>query len=235
MTEIQHVTNYLAYYAELSRRHPDMFIDTCASGGRRMSLDTLRYAVPLWRSDYQNVSDFMQGLTYGISLWIPYHGGGNAAFEVSYHGEGFTAVEPYAFWSCCYPAVNFGMDVREKGMDYDALRDLFEKRDRMVKYFYGDFYPLTAHSLDRTVWMAWQFNQPETGEGLVQVFRRTQSDILNNQYKLKALDANAKYEITDLTASKVIRLMGRELTEKGLKIHIEDKPGAAVILYKKIE
>ena len=77
MTEIQHVTNYLKYYAELNRRHPDMFIDTCASGGRRLTLDTLRYAVPLWRSDYQYVCDMMPGLTYGISMWIPYYGGGN--------------------------------------------------------------------------------------------------------------------------------------------------------------
>ena len=225
MTEIQHVMNYLAYYAELSRRHPDMFIDTCAGGGRRLTLDTLRYAVPLWRSDYHAfyASDFVQGLTYGISMWIPYSGGGNVA------------ADPYAFWSCCYPAVLYAMDVRAKDLDYDLLRDLFNKRDRMTKYYYGDFYPLTPHSLEQTVWMAWQFDQPETGEGLVQMFRRTQSDILQNQYKLKALDRNAQYEMTDLMSSKVTRLTGKELMDKGLKIILDKKPGAAVITYKKVK
>ena len=31
---------------------PAMLIDTCATGGRRDDLETLRRAVPLWRSDY---------------------------------------------------------------------------------------------------------------------------------------------------------------------------------------
>ncbi len=234
MTEIKHVMNYLAYFGELSRRHPDMFIDTCASGGRRMTLDTLRYAVPLWRSDYQYVSDFMQGLTYGISFWIPYHGGGNAACEVGYYGEGSTPVQPYAFWSCCYPAVLFAMDVRAKDMDYAALRDLFKKRDLVTPNYYGDFYPLTPHSLERHVWVAWQFDRPESGEGMVQAFRRTESNILGYQYKLRSLDANASYELKDLATMGTTEVTGKELMEKGVKILIEDQPGAAVILYRKI-
>ena len=52
ITEIRHVEGLLAYWDELHRRHPDMLIDTCASGGRRIDLETLRRAVPLWRSDY---------------------------------------------------------------------------------------------------------------------------------------------------------------------------------------
>lgn len=34
ITEIKHVTGLLAYWDELRRRHPNMLIDTCASGGR---------------------------------------------------------------------------------------------------------------------------------------------------------------------------------------------------------
>ena len=53
ITEIRHVEGYLAYWDELRRRHPEMLIDTCASGGRRNDLETLRRAVPLLRSDFQ--------------------------------------------------------------------------------------------------------------------------------------------------------------------------------------
>ena len=35
MTEIKHVTGYLAFWDELRRRHPGLLIDTCASGVRR--------------------------------------------------------------------------------------------------------------------------------------------------------------------------------------------------------
>ena len=51
ITEIKYVQGYLAYFDYLRQRHPTMLIDTCASGGRRNDLETLRRAVPLWRSD----------------------------------------------------------------------------------------------------------------------------------------------------------------------------------------
>jgi len=47
ISEIRHVTGYLAYWDELRRRHPNMLIDSCASGGRRNDLETMRRAVPL--------------------------------------------------------------------------------------------------------------------------------------------------------------------------------------------
>ena len=36
----------------------------------------------------------------------------------------------------------------------------------------GDYYPLTSYSLQPDHWIAWQFNRPETGDGVVQAFRR---------------------------------------------------------------
>jgi hypothetical protein len=52
MTEIRHVEGYFAYWDELVRRHPNLWIDSCASGGRRNDLETLRRAVPILRSDW---------------------------------------------------------------------------------------------------------------------------------------------------------------------------------------
>jgi alpha-galactosidase len=37
--------------------NPQLRIDSCASGGRRNDLETMRRAVPLWRSDYAEVGD----------------------------------------------------------------------------------------------------------------------------------------------------------------------------------
>ena len=93
ITEIRHVTGYLAYWDELRRRHPDMLIDTCASGGRRNDLETLRRAVPLWRSDYgYDDPPAMQNLTYGLALWVPYFGTGIRSSNVysfpQHHGSG---------------------------------------------------------------------------------------------------------------------------------------------------
>lgn len=49
ITEIRYVEGHLAYWDELLRRHPDLIIDSCASGGRRNDLETMRRSVPhLW-------------------------------------------------------------------------------------------------------------------------------------------------------------------------------------------
>ena len=53
VTENFYVQGYLAFWDDLRRRYPGMLIDSCASGGRRKDLETLRRAVPLLRSDFQ--------------------------------------------------------------------------------------------------------------------------------------------------------------------------------------
>ena len=71
ITEVRHVEGYLAYWDELRRRHPDLLIDSCASGGRRNDLETMRRSVPLWRTDWRCEPIGTQGCGYGIALWIP--------------------------------------------------------------------------------------------------------------------------------------------------------------------
>ena len=45
LTENLYVQGYLAYWDALRRRQPQLRIDSCASGGRRDDLETLRRAV----------------------------------------------------------------------------------------------------------------------------------------------------------------------------------------------
>jgi alpha-galactosidase len=95
-----------------------------------------------------------------------------ACANAPYYGEGRTPVEPYAFWSNSTPALVMNVDVRVKDLDYAALRRLVEQWRKVAPYYYGDYYPLTPYSLDKTAWIAWQFDCPEQGEGMVQAFRR---------------------------------------------------------------
>ena len=236
ITEIKHVTGYLAYWDELIRRHPNMLIDTCASGGRRNDLETLRRAVPLWRTDYQYEPIGEQCQTYGISFWIPYHGGGNVAdASADYGGEGYTAVESYAFWSTCYPSINSAIDIRVEEIDYEALRKLHRQRREIVDYYYGDFYPLTPYSLEKDVWIAWQFNMTESGEGMVQAFRRPDNKTGTCEFKLHGLDPASDYTLTTFDAPGEVIMDGGELMEDGLEVSINECPGAAVITYKKVD
>jgi alpha-galactosidase len=237
ITEIYHVMGYLSYWDELRRRHPDMFIDSCASGGRRNDLETMRRAIPLWRSDYALEPIGTQCHTYGISLWIPYSGTGTVAFSgAQYYGSGKTPVEPYAFRSNAAPALGSGVDMREKEIDYPALRRLIEQwREHIAPNYCGDYYALTPYSQESNAWLAWQFDRPEAGAGVVQVFRRPDSPDDSRRLPLKGLEPKAKYEVTDLDAHKSRQFTGRELMENGLPVTLPNRPQDAVFAYKKAE
>jgi len=233
ITEIKHVTGYLAYWDELRRRHPNMLIDTCASGGRRNDLETLRRAVPLWRSDYAFEPVGHQCMTYGISLWIPYHGTGTVACaNAGYYGGGLTPVEPYAFWSNAAPSLGSGIDIRVREIDYDALRRLVGQWRKLSPCYFGDFYPLTPYSRDNHVWIAWQFHRPDPGEGMVQAFRRAECPEASARWKLRGLEPGARYELTKLDAPGSSVLTGEELMKVGLPISVRDRPGAVVVSYR---
>jgi alpha-galactosidase len=95
---------------------------------------------------------------------------------------------------------------------------------------------LKAWARDETSWMAWQFDRPETGEGLVQVFRRENSVYESARFPLRGLDANADYAVVDLDAPPEPKeFAGWELMEKGLPVALTEKPTAAVITYKRAD
>ena len=105
--------------------------------------------------------------------------------------------------------------------------------DYLSKPYLGDYYPLTSYSRGRDVWMAWQFDRPEVGEGVVQAFRRADCIYEAARLKLRGLDPDADYTISDLDASGSLKRSGRELMTRGLRVQISDRPGSAVIAYKR--
>jgi alpha-galactosidase len=124
------------------------------------------------------------------------------------------------------------MRVRE--IDYAALRRLVSEWRQISPNYYGDFYPLTPWSRDDQVWIAWQFDRPEQGGGMVQAFRRHNSFYESARLKLRGLEPTARYEIRNLdTPAARQEIAGGELMEKGLLVEIPTQPAAAVITYHK--
>ena len=221
ITEIKHITGYLAYWDELRRRFPDMLIDTCASGGRRNDLETLRRAVPLWRSDFAYEPAAMQQLTYGMALWIPYF------------GTAFNSLDPYIFRSQMVPAIGIGLEAGRYENGYARLEKLLVQWRRVANLFYGDYYPLTPYSTATTEWMAWQFNRPESGDGMVQAFRRPESAYEGARFRLRGLDAAASYAVADIDEPREELVSGRQLMDDGLPVSVRTRPGAVIITYQK--
>ena len=142
MTENLYVQGHLAFWDELRRRHPRLRIDSCASGGRRNDLETMRRAVPLLRSDFQyphmpGVVEGNQAHTYGLSFWLPFQGTG-----------GFSA-DPYVCRSFYLPSFGLtGRVWRGKPENTLAMRKAYAECRRIAPLMLeGDYYPLTPYSL----------------------------------------------------------------------------------------
>ncbi len=221
LTEMRHVEGYLAFWDELLRRHPDLYIDTCASGGRRNDLETLRRSVPLLRSDCFSPAESQQAHTMGIALWMPYYGSGMFPGDV------------YWYRSCIFPASRVGMDTRQENQDYALLKKMMAEFHAVEKYLLGDFYPLSSHSLALDVWAAWQFDRPEMGEGLVQVFRRAESPYETARFKLRGLDPEAAYRLQDFDKTPPFEARGKDLLETGLLVSLPERRSSSLIRYQR--
>ena len=221
ITEIKHVEGYLAYFDELRRRFPNLLIDTCASGGRRNDLETLRRAVPLWRSDYPYKPISQQGETYGLSLWIPFY------------GTAVNSLDPYIFRSQMTPAVGFGLDHQQIEGQHPVAIDLLKRWREVADYFYADFNPLTPYTLQSSAWIAWQWNREKDGSGLVEVFRREGSPFTKARFRLRGLDAAAHYTVKNMDSPGTTEFTGKALMEDGIPVTLEKQPESALIGYRK--
>jgi alpha-galactosidase len=228
-TENFYVQGYLAYWDELRRRHPGLPIDSCASGGRRNDLETMRRAVPLIRSDHLFEPTSQQCHHYAYASWIPYHGAGYPGWGQNHK------IDAYEFRSNVSASMTLCFDMRIKELDYDLLRWLYAEARQINGYYTADFHPLTPYDLREDAWMAWQYHRPDAGDGMIQVFRRPKNGEVTRTFRLGGLDPKAKYEVVDLTRSRRQMMTGSRLMKEGLKLKIADRPGAVTIVYRPVQ
>ena len=231
ISEIRHIEGLYAFWDELLARHPGLIIDNCSSGGRRIDLETISRSIPLWRSDYQCTPNFqlagMQGQTHGLARWVPLSTGcvdrpDTCAFRSAF-GAGIV--------SCLMPSDR----VPPTEFPVECVRRMMAEQFALREHFLGDFYPLTHYRTENDVWMAWQFDRPEIGEGLVQVFRRTESPYESAHMKLHGLDPDASYAVENLDTEITTKMTGQELLCPGLGVSLSRQPDCAVFTYRRIE
>lgn len=222
MREIRFITGLYDYWDDLRRQKPSLLIDNCASGGRRIDLETLRRSFVLWRSDigWRNI-EAIQAQQHALSLWLPIT------------GVGANSVEPYNFRSGMGGTFTLAVKYLDGPRVLDAARVLLGQYKSVRHLYEGDFHPLTPYSMQRDVWMAWQFHRADSDESLVQAFRRPDARDETLTVKLSDLKPNARYEVENLDGGKDIRT-GRELTA-GFAITLKAKPSAAVFIVRAIK
>ncbi|MGL6226818.1 MAG: NPCBM/NEW2 domain-containing protein [Thermoguttaceae bacterium] len=222
ISEIRHIEGYLKYWDTLQERHPGMLIDSCASGGRRNDLETLRRAVPLLRSDYIMEPVGNQAHFYALANWFPFF------------GTGTSKTSSYEIRSVLGPSFNSCWDMRNPNLDYDLFKKLIDEWKEYGPLYFGDYYPITPYSLDNTAWIGWQFHNPKTEKGLIQVYRRGESPYETARFPLGGLSEDVIYTLRNLdNPQATVSMSGKELMSRGFSITIDEKPGTGFYIYEK--
>lgn len=233
MTEIRYVEGLYALWDELRQRHPGLAIDNCASGGRRIDLETTMRAFPLWRSDFsdvggpehgQRLQSGDQSQTAGLSRWVPLHSAAVWTFT------------PYACRSAMSSGVVLYCDIRVDTFPAEAATRAIAELKRLRPYFLGDFYPLLPLSVADDDWCAYQFDRPADGDGFAVFLRRHGSTVDSVNVSLQGIDPGATYEVgmtEQFDDPPRSPMAGSELAR--LPITLADRPGSLLLLYRKVD
>lgn len=234
MCEIRYITGLYAFWDELLARHPGLVIDNCASGGRRLDLETTGRCIPLWRSDYQCTAqspDGAQAHTLGLSYWLPFHGTGVA-------GGHTRAGDTYNFRSHLCAALGVGGPpageiARGLAYPWDWQRRMCSDYLRARPLFSGDYHPLSPCTSDPRQWAALQMHRPDLGAGMVLAFRRAESPYTAATFRLHGLDDGASYAIEDADSGATARRTGRELREHGVAMQMDAPKQSRLLFYQR--
>jgi hypothetical protein len=79
--------------------------------------------------------------------------------------------------------------------------------------------------------MAWQFHRPDTGEGVIQVFRRAESPIEVATFPLRGLDPAAMYALHNYDTGEDLTFTGKELAV-GWRVELPVPRTALLIRYQ---
>jgi len=219
MTEILYIMGLYDYYDSLLDDHNHLIIDNCASGGRRIDFEMLRRSLLLWRSDLCWDPIAQQCATYGLSFWVPLH------------GVGSISLDPYHFRSGMGSNFSLALDYYDDPSIWNSATELLSEYIEIKHIFSGDFYPLTDYSTSQKVWIAWQFDRPDLGEGLIQAFRRQENNSSINKFKLQGLQTDLQYQLINFDTKSRLKTCGYVLMEDGLELDIENCPGSITIKY----
>jgi alpha-galactosidase len=233
LSEIGHIGGLYRLWDALLRRFPHLSIDNCASGGRRIDIETLRRSVPLWRSDLQcpescpPETSQAHALTY--AEWLPYSGTGAPG-----------AADRYGLRSCYAPGLGLRCayaGTRPFADDPDTLSALTQacaEYLRLRPYISADVYALTTPGVSPDIWSAQQFHDPARGGGAALFFRRGNSPYKTARFPLYGLSPAKEYAFTDADTGETLRLPGAALLAEGLPVSLGKAPSSRLYFYKEM-
>lgn len=216
------------FWNELRRRQPGLLFDTCAGGGRRNDLSTLRFpAVPLHYTD-TGYTNYVEKLRYNHMLneWLFYRKNISWFFHdsktrrINRRKAVIDLAQMHTVRSDHYLRPE-PWHVQEE----DQLIGVWRRTASLLTD--GDYYLLTPATFGDDKWWVTQFHDPRTGSGFLQVVAPVHSSQGKCTVMLKGVSAGLPVKFTDLFSNTTFGGVS------GTPLHLEEpQQDATVIAYE---
>ena len=226
ITESLHVAGVYELWDTLRSRYPNMVMEGCCGGGRRIDLETLSRFHWHQKADrwYDTESD--QCSLYGANLYLP---GGVINIPVQ-------ATDDYGAWSSFAGQFCLAWHPLDADFPMELARRQVERYKRVRPYLSGDFYPLTPCALD-AAYIGYQFHRADSDRGFALLFRRADSQ--RSDYpasdtftlRLRGLKPDGNYRVRFESGNRVDTIKGQALA-KGIELSVGKPPAAEMITYE---
>ncbi len=225
MNEIRHVEGLYETLDELRALFPSAVFEGCASGGRRIDLESMRRYDLFLKSDARFGSTPSQCHLHGANLFLP---SGCILSPLQELQE-----DPYAFRSAMGSALMLAWDPTRTNFNAALASDQIAAFKALRHLFEGDFYPLLEYSTGENVWSAVQFHREDLDAGCALLFRRTHSAQPFADINLRGLSPTVDYELLVVDTGEVHKGTGQQLAQP-IRVWITNAPGSSLLQYHRM-
>jgi len=231
IAEAKHIAGLYEFWDTLRARFPDMLIDNCASGGRRLDFEMLSRSHCYASDDIiedKTCPEVSQNIISNTINYVP--------FQCGLTSTG-TFMDDYNFMSYIASATELSLarwGFLERDFSDSEIKWLHKMLNHAVRFrefFKGDFYLLTDNPADNRSWCAYQCDRDDLGEGFIIAFRREFCPSSEIVVEPVNIDPLSEYQLNffDDTAC---RISGRQLVP--YKITLNEARTFQLCYYKKI-
>ena len=237
-----YVQGYLQYWDDLLWENPNLWIDSCASGGRRNDMETMRRSVSLHPTDWGYGCHHMnQSFRHTLASWFPYTRGWVQSWDTdgvykAEYGKVETHFDNYMYingFGCLtsFPTPSVIKRDNEQLPYYKKMHGIWKEFAPIM--LHGDFYALTENHRDTKKWTVFQFDLPEAEVGAIQALRNNQCSDDSIAVNPAGFDNASDYSFINRETGKTFIKSGREINDKGLVLSLAVRSGA-IWFYRRI-
>ncbi len=223
ITEIKYIEGLYAYWDQIAETWPEGLRIECASGGRRIDLETVMRMHVHQKSDYWFDNEVDQASIWGLSQYLP-----NNVFMAP-----INQMDDYSFHSALATSLCMGWIADAPDFDFQRGKKLLDRYQEVRHLLIGAWYPLLPYSRNLTDWMASQCHRPDLDEGMILIFRHPDSPYQTVEVSLHGLDAKAMYELSYDSSGAKTRVKGVDLMGT-FQLTVPEKHRSDLIIYRRI-